>query len=39
MVFHVRRMPVLSERNPGLREGSLELCSRGGLLVMHLKVL
>ena len=38
MVLHVRRVFVRNERNPGLREGSMELCSRGGLLVVHLKV-
>ena len=38
MVFHVRRVPKRGEGNPGLRRGSIELCSRGGLLGMHLKI-
>ena len=37
MVLHVRRVPELSERNPGLRGGSMKLYSRGGLLGVHQK--
>ena len=35
-MVHIRRVPDHSERqgNPGLRGGSVELCSRGGLLGM-----
>ena len=37
MVFHVWRVPERSEGDPSLRGGSVELCSRGGLLGMHPK--
>ena len=32
MVLHVRRVPEWSEGNPDLNGGSVELCSKGGLL-------
>ena len=38
MMFHVRCVSIRSEGNPGLREGSVELCSRRGLLGVHPKV-
>ena len=32
------KFPERNERNPGLREGSVKLCSRGELLSVHRKV-
>ena len=37
MVLHIRRVPECSEGNLGLREGSVELFLRGGLLGVHPK--
>ena len=37
MVLHVRHVLKCSEGNPNLRGGSMELCSRGGLLGVHPK--
>ena len=37
MVFHVRRVSQCSEGNFGLRGGSVELCSRKGLLSVYPK--
>ena len=37
MVFHVRRLLECNEGNLGLSEGSVELCSKGGLLGVHPK--
>ena len=37
MVLQVRHMLIRIERNPGLKGGSMELCSRGGLLGVYLK--
>ena len=37
MVFHVRRVPQHNEENFGLKGGSVELCSRRGLLGVYLK--
>ena len=33
----LRCVPSLNEGNPGLKEGSMELCSMGGSLDVHLK--
>ena len=38
MVLHIRRVLEHSKENYGLRGGSMELCSRGGLLGVHLRV-
>ena len=38
MVLHIRRVLEHSKENSGLRGGSMELCSRGGLLGVHLRV-
>ena len=32
MVFHIRHVSKCNEGNPDLSGGSVELCSRGGLL-------
>ena len=37
MVLHIGRVPERSEGNLGLRGGSVELCSMGGLLGLHPK--
>ena len=37
MVFHVRHVLKCRKGNPGLREGSIELCSMGGLLGINPK--
>ena len=37
MMLHVRRVLECSEENLSLWEGSVELCSREGLLGVHLK--
>ena len=37
MVLHVRRVLKYNERNPGLREDSMEVYSKRGLLGVHSK--
>ena len=37
MVLHVKRVLECNEGNLGLTGGLVELCSRGGLLDVHLK--